>query len=658
MLWILLRSLGYILASIISGYDYARPDINDTCEHKLDPIQVAGCLRLDEVKRYGRQRHFKSLCKAWDMLDRPKVTPFLTPRITWTPRRYRHHFEQLKDFGILEPSSDQPLYTSGYFSIPKENGSARAIFNGSKLSTHFPPPPPVNIMSQRDILHKIAAHVFPDRDHSQAVEKVEPLPSAFYVIHGDFRHWFHQLPSESGLSRYFGVACAGIKYLWKTLPMGWSWSPYIAQAAAWTLIVRDCDDLLDLTPLEKDEGLPFFIRTKGHGFITVYYDNYIFVTSDEKEAVELNKRFLSNCRDWNAVIKEHQFLRISPGVTKNSSSDALFQESSIFRYLGLEIKLIPDNLLWRVSPNRVELLERTIPLVMSPRVLAQYIGKIISVRLLESQPLGASRSVCDVINLLRATIRIGSTKGWDSERITLSTTDFQVLSQEWDTFLQNPWRCSILPSFQWSKWITLATDASDWGWGMVLIDENGNVLKQYKKNWDDNERKLHIFIREMLAVERSLTKIQSMHNVNDCKINLVVDNTAVAAAVKRGYSSNDRAMHSLRSVILPLHHRLRIITVISEHNVADGPSRNKPYKQETLTHTVNAIKEYIEGRRVHTPHRAPFSGSLRHSETSEVAVDEDHEGCNDHSVFGEPQPEEEFLPLPKGDGEDNVTETE
>jgi hypothetical protein len=57
------------------------------------------------------------------------------------------------------------------------------------------------------------------------------------VIGGDFRHWFHQIPAPSWMRRLFGLRGPdGTEHQWQSIPMGWSWSPLIAQACAWTVL--------------------------------------------------------------------------------------------------------------------------------------------------------------------------------------------------------------------------------------------------------------------------------------------------------------------------------------------------------------------------------------------------------------------------------------
>ncbi len=78
----------------------------------------------------------------------------------------------------------------------------------------------------------------------------------------DLRHWFYQILISTTLQPLFAVR--GPKptlpvLAFRVLPMGWTWSPYIAQALAWAIILRlypGQDPLGRMTPLEAMDGIP------------------------------------------------------------------------------------------------------------------------------------------------------------------------------------------------------------------------------------------------------------------------------------------------------------------------------------------------------------------------------------------------------------------
>jgi len=180
---------------------------------------------------------------------------------------------------ILLPSSYGELRHIGkYFAVPKTEEIARAIWNGKSLSEKSLTPPPVFLPYLPEMLKKIGA-----------LSKNFPEGMSMYT--GDFRHFFHQIPVGKRLSTYFGVSLGGRFFRWRTLPMGWSFSPYCAQSVAWAVLLH-CPgghangghdpDFVIPKDLKK---LPTYIDLHDGGFITVYYDNSILFCAHLKPSV-------------------------------------------------------------------------------------------------------------------------------------------------------------------------------------------------------------------------------------------------------------------------------------------------------------------------------------------------------------------------------------
>ena len=102
-----------------------------------------------------------------------------------------------------------------------------------------------------------------------------------------------------------GTRDAGLKvqktrqaFIWRSLPMGWSWSPVIAQACAWSFLAfRDNQEtaLIPDAAFSEHMGLPRWVATEaGPGFATVYYDNFLIVTADRSQAIAWQARIDRN----------------------------------------------------------------------------------------------------------------------------------------------------------------------------------------------------------------------------------------------------------------------------------------------------------------------------------------------------------------------------
>ena len=154
-------------------------------------------------------------------------------------------------------------HCSTYVEVPKTKDTSRLIFNGKELSKHWKIPRPVNICDTGSLIKKI-------------LSVSEAKDQKLHVVVGDFRHWFHQIRVSEALSRHFGIALrekngAIETFRWRTLPMGWSHSPFIAQCLAWGVLCHREDGQRPLFDEEAFHGseLPTFVPTMKNGWVSL-----------------------------------------------------------------------------------------------------------------------------------------------------------------------------------------------------------------------------------------------------------------------------------------------------------------------------------------------------------------------------------------------------
>ena len=206
---------------LTSPYD-GIPDNVNAAALPLDAITVAGQAYTHLIQQVGETRgwQFTDVLKMIlvysyfiSMLTNPTIEkPVPAP----SAAKWKTHFETLKESKILASIGRSEIrFFSRYFAVPKNDGTARAIFNGRALSRLFTTPRNVNLPQITTVLQLISAY-------------------GHFFAEGDWRHFFHQFPVATGIANFFGVELGANVYRWMTMPMGFSFSPVIAQSAACT----------------------------------------------------------------------------------------------------------------------------------------------------------------------------------------------------------------------------------------------------------------------------------------------------------------------------------------------------------------------------------------------------------------------------------------
>ena len=330
-LWQMLFSLGYH-GSISYNGDFVERERNINMQvagysmPNLDPIHVAGSLTVATVRKIEArliQLNLIALLPATSFLLSEEVChSYLLSEsstkertIKYTNQRYRDHFAMLVEWGILEEGPrERARYISTYFEVAK-GALSRAILNGKRLSLMFKPPPNVNIPDIPCFIRRFANHF--------------RLFCAGNVVSGDLRHWFHQIESPRSLRHWFGLVLAGMPegraFFWKTMPMGFSYSPWVAQSLCWALL--SWREPLERPFLDEEsfrnDGLPTFVNVikwdkEGIatvvGFACVYYDNYFVAVADNNLAIVISNRIKRNARTLGIHIKGESAIDMAEGV--------------------------------------------------------------------------------------------------------------------------------------------------------------------------------------------------------------------------------------------------------------------------------------------------------------------------------------------------------
>ena len=258
--------------NVSASYDGIAESVADASKVDLDKVEVAGQLRLAALYEIVTKRQWRFAYQLKALTDLQTFQEMMNGIVEssdhMTPKKWKRHLLALKGFKIIKSKAKSAIKAfARYFAVMKSDGlTAPAIFNGKKLSKAFLSPPTTNLPDIADVLQEIA--------------------KASYLIIGDWRHYFHQFGLADSVSEYFGLEIGNETFVYAVLPMGWSWSPRLAQSASMAILLEAATraKLIDPADYANLDNPPSMIRMRG-GCATVWYDNVIGMFED------------ANCRD-------------------------------------------------------------------------------------------------------------------------------------------------------------------------------------------------------------------------------------------------------------------------------------------------------------------------------------------------------------------------
>lgn len=548
----------------------------------------------------------------------------------WFRKHGRHAMKEKLIIALTSKQADRVLFYSTYFAIPKPGKAMRTIFNGKELSTHWKPPPSVNIPDMPALIREIRLRV---KKHKKKL----------HVVMGDFRHWFHQIPLNHSLRWHFGLAMdhgeKAKSYLWRCLPMGWSYSPWIAQSFAWFVVANRESNGKELFKEDalKQEQLPTFLETKEGGLATVYYDNFLLVTPSEAEATLFDKRVKSTCKNYNVTIK--------PGSYERHD-----EHSAGFSYLGVQFEWTEregaPSLRWRAS--KLEKWKETHPHPEIPnpdttaRDRSSLLGKIIFHLHISTTPIPLCPEGRAVLSAASLIGRVGA-QNWDTP-LALPEAIWDPVLSLWSRIVDERIWHSDSPEnpspqdLRSQQTLVLATDASQdgYGWIAFLREVDGSLkplctheITQPDSSCDACYAGLfvdvppfesrpattwHIYEKEMWCAVDALLQWTPPAHVAHLPVILAVDNTAALWGLRQGFTNHHHGGALLQKVE-PLLPSIRAVQVASAHNPSDCHSRDDYSSLSSrIRYLETALTAELAGHRIGQPnqHDGKKIGGIRH----------------------------------------------
>jgi hypothetical protein len=550
----------------------------------------------EERSRKGKRSENQTVVHARNLQRRHYGVIIKDFKKQLTAEKWYTHLALLVTVMMLIPIARGEVHLSAtYFAVAKGNNKARAIFNGKALNKFLGSAPPINLPVPQELLRKLAR-----------------LKGRKAILTADIRHWFHQIELSPEVSAFFGVAFKDEKnveqwFRWATLPMGTSWSPYVAQCLAWTiliLILAGQDDEIWPFKMNKDDVLlqpPRWLELKQGGFVTVYLDNIIIVGSDEL-VKDLHKRIDPEGKNQ---FKQRFGVDLKECYIRSSEE----WERTPIEFLGVEILRMNTTgtnnatTKWRPTQEKAEKWQKEGKLIWSRietgkathRDIARLTGRALWCHSLSMEPLCR---VHDIINILRRSAKARGTGSWDSV-FPLPEEEKSTAFEHLQKLATNEWQSDKRAYTKTSK-VFACSDASGNGWGFVIY---GAVLTVAPGRFTPNQAQHHIFIKEFLAAEKCIDEILRCHKrQTDTHLEIVIgiDNSAVAQVLRNLYTANtfiQPGVSGLADRLEKGNASLQVINVRSEDNAADEPSRNKVLTEAKAKKTKHILDLGLLGQR-------------------------------------------------------------
>jgi hypothetical protein len=290
--------------------------------------------------------------------------------------------------------------------------------------------------------------------------------------------------------------------------------------------------LCEAAKLATMTSMPIVVPVVG-GWLLCYIDNVIILLSSEQQALDWRERLQRNCKQWNAIIKDDNIdIRDTHTEPVLLLGTEVAQADGVFR-----VRIAPKKVeAWRGLLARLEageIVKRT--WVAAAVSVGIYVARVRGTRLLEKTAvLEVGRRIA--IEVGAHPTRKARVAAWRL-MTTLSREERTLLVDELKDAVANPWAMVRGAGHVRAETAAYASDASATRWGVVALATGTVTAGTF------NETESHIFYKELEAL---LKAAESSDPARDVLI--LCDNSAVVAAVRRGYSPTKRGQALLKAV--------------------------------------------------------------------------------------------------------------
>lgn len=476
-------------------------------------------------------------------------------RLCGTADEYTKLIRRMMAIGMIDFTTT-PRVVSGIFCVAKDGGAKlRLIMDARPVNVMFAEPEPVKLPTP-----DLTANLTTDPTRPLYAAKVD-LDNFFYRLEMPPQWWpFFALPAvragDVGVAARFGDV--EVFPVCKRLPMGWSHSPRLAQAAhEHVLDTRTTLRRADRICADNDT----VVDRERH---QVYIDDLMLFDYDADSLAATQRRYIDAVRAVGLVVKDSKVVLPSSGGVV---------------CLGLEVHGVDHTVgatVAKLDALRADTRRLLAAGVCSGTDVAHVVGRWTWAAM-------ACRPVLSVFNAVYRFIECA--KG---RRFML----WRSAARELLLVMQLAPLMFVDTSVGWFDRV-VATDASSNGMGVVAAsleqEEPPRVVTGadsaalvassawrtiVSSRW---RRPEHINVLELRALTTAVRWVLSFRQALNCRLLVLCDSQVVVGAVTKGRSSSQLLLRRLRylaAMALASGLRLTVRWVASADNPADGPSRN------------------------------------------------------------------------------------
>jgi len=462
----------------------------------LDPVDCAGAMNTPWFLR--QWRNWKVMVHLTWAVTVAAVLDEMAPLAGWcgfnekfdTPQKssakYTPFIEESVSFGIMREEKKSVSLVGRifgrFFVVLKRFNLMRAILDCRKLDDKCGRPPALRLATIAEI--------------ALALQR---FGSRAWFLSMDFRHYFHEIKLPPAVHRLFTIGVADRIFTQVTLPMGFSWAPWISQCCTATVILRAFNDSgLIINPDELVGEAPppmIFGRNKQGDIVAIavlWYDNVLIVCQYPPIAEKV-KRML-----------KHLCSKESSGVVLKG--DIALTESKV-SYLGVDWRLTGNKLRW--AHDVASVVEWAL-LLREQIATSREIARLIGVVLWDWQVSGeiSPAEVADILAVSRAlsSACASDPEKWDcqaviteDQRARVMQAFHRVLVESEAVFKGRPPPPPDMPL------VFACSDASNKAGAGVVLRPIQQLV--WGEPWTEQEEELHISERETIAAVNTVRRL-------------------------------------------------------------------------------------------------------------------------------------------------------